>query len=94
MSLSVAGEGVKAAVDSGEFASAYAAALGVDPVPEDLAWPDRCWSFVRTGGQCYVVLSPGFNPSYDPAATSGVVAWPCRADDDCSLNGHCLAGRC
>lgn len=42
-----------------------------------------------SSGECYAVRSPGFNPSYDPAAISGVVDWPCRADEDCSLNGRC-----
>ena len=68
-----------------------------------LASPERCWSFVyhpvgRGGGglegQCFAVVSPGFNPSYDPATVSGVVAWPCRDDTDCSLNGKCTAGAC
>ena len=47
-------------------------------------------------GTCYAVTSPGFNPSYDEEATSGVVEWPCRDDDDCSLNGKCdvTAGVC
>lgn len=40
-------------------------------------------------GDCYGVTSPGFNPSYDPNAVSGVLSWPCRSDDDCSLNGQC-----
>ena len=45
-----------------------------------------------TAGQCFSVTSPGFNPSWDPTATSGVVQWPCRSDDDCSLNGKCGSG--
>ena len=40
------------------------------------------------------VISPGFNPSYDEGAVSGVVNWPCRSDDDCSLNGKCISGTC
>ena len=46
------------------------------------------------GGECFAVLSPGFNPSYDQTAVSGVVDWPCRDDTDCSLNGKCVAGAC
>ena len=45
-------------------------------------------------GECYGLTSPGFNPSYDPSAVSGVVSWPCRTDDDCSLNGKCSEGAC
>ena len=64
---------------------------------------ERCWSFVqmksqplhRLAGQCFAVTSPGFNPSYDPSATSGIVEWPCRSDEDCSLNGKCSSsGEC
>ena len=44
-----------------------------------------------TSGECFAVLSPGWNPSYDPSAVSGVVQWGCRTDDDCSLNGACDA---
>jgi hypothetical protein len=55
----------------------------------------RCWSFVHlTTGACYAVVSPGFNPSFDESATSGVVDWPCRSNDDCSLNGKCSSGKC
>lgn len=56
-----------------------------------IASKQRCWSFVYLGseGTCYGVTSPGFNPSYDQTATSGVVEWPCRDDADCSLNGKC-----
>jgi hypothetical protein len=36
-------------------------------------------------GQCFAVTSPGFNPSYDPTAVSGIVDWGCRTDDDCTL---------
>ena len=42
-------------------------------------------------GQCFSVSSPGFNPSYDASAVSGIVKWRCRNDDDCSLNGKCDA---
>jgi hypothetical protein len=42
-------------------------------------------------GQCFAVTSPGFNPSYDPHAISGIVEWGCRNDEDCSLNGKCSA---
>ena len=42
-------------------------------------------------GQCHAVLSPGWNPSYDTTAVTGAVTWPCRTDDDCSLNGACDA---
>jgi hypothetical protein len=45
-------------------------------------------------GECFAVISPGFNPSYDVSATSGVVDWPCRHDEDCSLNGKCSTGTC
>ena len=44
--------------------------------------------------QCFAVLSPGFNPSWDTSAISGVVEWQCRTDDDCSLNGKCSFGNC
>ena len=43
-------------------------------------------------GQCFAVTSPGFNPSYDTAAVSGIMEWGCRSDEDCSLNGKCSAG--
>jgi hypothetical protein len=45
-------------------------------------------------GEWFAVISPGFNPSYGTSATSGVVDWPCRSDEDCSLNGKCNAGAC
>eukprot|EP01052_Picozoa_sp_SAG31_P042212 SAG31_NODE_6634_length_1943_cov_1.889913_1_plen_398_part_00 len=47
-------------------------------------------------GQCFAVTSPGFNPSYDTTAVSGIVDWPCRTADDCSLNGKCdvQSGEC
>ena len=74
-----------------------------------LASKTRCWSFVHipTGrdessekrgggfaGECFAVISPGFNPSYDTTAVSGVIDWPCRDDEDCSLNGKCTSGTC
>jgi len=50
----------------------------------------RCWSYVflRDSRECYGVMSPGFNPSYDTNAVSGVLHWNCRDDTDCSLNGY------
>lgn len=56
----------------------------------------RCWSFIHLSNQhCYAVFSPGFNPSYDTKAVSGIVHWPCRNDEDCSLNGQCSSnGTC
>ena len=50
---------------------------------------ERCWSFVHypeasqlppsshkgLTGQCFGLTSPGFNPSYEVAAVSGVVHW-------------------
>ena len=62
----------------------------------------RCWSYVHfkdeakngTAGSCYSVTSPGWNPSYDATARTGVVDWPCRDNEDCSLNGECTSGRC
>lgn len=45
-------------------------------------------------GQCFAVTSPGFNPSYDTTAVSGIMEWSCRSDEDCSLNGKCMAGSC
>eukprot|EP01061_Rhynchopus_euleeides_P007663 TRINITY_DN16728_c0_g1_i4.p1 TRINITY_DN16728_c0_g1~~TRINITY_DN16728_c0_g1_i4.p1 ORF type:complete len:493 (+),score=142.54 TRINITY_DN16728_c0_g1_i4:79-1557(+) len=54
----------------------------------------RCFSFVLLDGECFAVYSPGFNPSYNEDATSGVVQWPCRDNGDCSLNGKCAAGVC
>lgn len=47
-------------------------------------------------GQCFAVTSPGFNPSYDTTAVSGIMEWGCRSDEDCSLNGKCSAdsGHC
>ena len=30
----------------------------------------------------------------DSEIVSGQVAWPCRDDEDCSLNGVCTDGRC
>ena len=72
-----------------------------------LVYNVRCWSFIHFPtnllnesdddwtGQCFAVVSPGFNPSYDPTTVSGVVSWPCRDDDDCSLNGECSSdGQC
>jgi hypothetical protein len=32
--------------------------------------------------QCFAVTSPGFNPSYDVGAVTGVVEWSCRTDED------------
>ncbi len=43
-------------------------------------------------GQCFAVTSPGFNPSYDTTAVSGIMEWGCRSDEDCSLNGKCSVG--
>lgn len=56
----------------------------------------RCWSFVflKEQKECYAVLSPGFNPSYDEGAVTGVLDWPCRNANDCSLNGKCTNGTC
>ena len=54
----------------------------------------RCFSFIQIGIECFAVYSPGFNPTYNTASTSGVVAWPCRDDSDCSLNGKCNSGTC
>jgi hypothetical protein len=67
---------------------------------------ERCWSFVHMkpastanktttwslAGQCFAVTSPGFNPSYDTTAVSGIMEWGCRSDEDCSLNGKCSVG--
>lgn len=51
----------------------------------------RCWSYVflLDSKECYGVTSPGFNPSYDTNAVSGVLHWACRSNEDCSLNGRC-----
>ena len=48
--------------------------------------PDRCWSFVHfppsadspptLDSQCFAVTTPGFNPSYDTTAVSGVLHTP------------------
>ena len=60
-----------------------------------LDYTDRCWSFVHLVNdtimmnQCFAVLSPGWNPSYDPGMVSATVDWDCRDDEDCSLNGAC-----
>lgn len=62
----------------------------------------RCWSFVHlkpgapnsTAGKCFAVMSPGWNPTYDETASTGAVQWPCRDDEDCSLNGACVGGSC
>lgn len=45
-------------------------------------------------GQCFAVATPGFNPSYDTTAVSGVLDWPCRNNEECSLNGVCSSGAC
>jgi len=62
---------------------------------------ERCWHFVQlksgdqSAGDCYAVVSPGFNPSYDETAITGSVHWDCRNDEDCSLNGKCqVNGAC
>ena len=50
----------------------------------------RCFSFVLAAdGECFAVTTPGFNPSYEDGATTGVLDWPCRGAEDCSLNGMC-----
>jgi len=61
-----------------------------------IASKERCWSFTfftdtksAECGGCYAIFSPGWNPAYDPTTVSGVVEWPCRGDEDCSLNGKC-----
>ena len=56
----------------------------------------RCWSYVRTkaSGACYGISHPGWSPSYDNTSESGLLQWPCRNDEDCSLNGKCLGGTC
>lgn len=68
-----------------------------------ISHPQRCWSFVHypenlgaddLAQQCFAVLSPGFNPAYDQHTISGTVAWPCRSEEDCSLNGRCVESKC
>jgi hypothetical protein len=60
----------------------------------------RCHSYIHfkkrappsLAGHCYAVTTPGFNPTYDETAITGVVDRPCQSDDDCSLNGICSKG--
>ena len=56
----------------------------------------RCWSYVRMkeNGECYGIMHPGWSPSYDNTTESGYIEWPCRHDEDCSLNGKCFDGAC
>ena len=61
-----------------------------------LAMQPRCWSYVHliASSECYGIAHPGWSPSYDRTARSGYVEWPCRHDEDCSLNGECIEGKC
>ena len=64
----------------------------------------RCWSYTYHSsslstdfaGQCFGITSPRWSPTPDVAGiTSAKLLWPCRVDDDCSLNGVCSsAGTC
>lgn len=65
----------------------------------------RVWSFTfydahnassPLASGCFGVLEPRWSPAPAPSSTTGRVAWPCRTDDDCSLNGQCLlpSGAC
>ena len=69
-----------------------------------LAHPTRCWSFTYHGlsvgapyaGECFGLTSPRWSPTPDDSEiVSGQVAWSCRDDEDCSLNGKCGSnGKC
>ena len=60
----------------------------------------RCFSYVYLKparghpGECYSVTTPNWNPAFDPSADSGIIRWPCRNDEECSLNGRCVQGTC
>ena len=63
----------------------------------------RCWSYTWFGPgsssdfekQCFGITSPRWSPTPDVSSiVSGTLEWPCRNDDDCSLNGKCSAGQC
>ena len=62
--------------------------------------PERCWSFTYHGAglgafarQCFGIVAPRWSPTPDGSqVTSGVLQWPCRNDEDCSLNGKCDSG--
>lgn len=63
---------------------------------------ERCWSFTwhNVSGtfhhQCFGLTSPRWSPTPDSTQiVSGIVEWPCRNDQDCSLNGRCdTQGHC
>ncbi|GMH71994.1 hypothetical protein TL16_g05803 [Triparma laevis f. inornata] len=44
---------------------------------------------MRFTNQCFSIVSPGFNPTYDETSVTGTVHWGCRDNSDCSLNGQC-----
>ena len=46
--------------------------------------------------QCFAVTAPHASLDYNPGAVSGDVHWPCRSNEDCSMNGKCDtgSGRC
>jgi hypothetical protein len=62
-----------------------------------LSFPSRVWSFTyyaqnatsKLSTGCFGVLEPRWCPAPAPSAGTGRVGWPCRSDDDCSLNGAC-----
>lgn len=85
--IQTVGTGRYWSVDSNGFVKTTTAASG-DGTVFDITPVNTKDTFA---GQCFAVNSPGFNPSYDTTAVSGVVEWPCRNDDDCSLNGKCGA---
>eukprot|EP00966_Prymnesium_polylepis_P260723 6022277-Prymnesium_polylepis.1 len=68
-----------------------------------IAASPRCWSYTfhspalssSFAGMCYGLTSPRWSPTPDDSLiSSGKIEWPCRDDDDCSLNGKCAAGVC
>mmetsp|Transcript_5327 Transcript_5327/g.7850 ORF Transcript_5327/g.7850 Transcript_5327/m.7850 type:complete len:494 (+) Transcript_5327:157-1638(+) len=68
-----------------------------------IALKDRCWSFSwytddrgdDFNKMCYAVTAPRLAPTPEEDVFSGIVEWPCRDDEDCSLNGVCsVEGKC
>mmetsp|Transcript_35300 Transcript_35300/g.59832 ORF Transcript_35300/g.59832 Transcript_35300/m.59832 type:complete len:503 (+) Transcript_35300:16-1524(+) len=59
---------------------------------------ERCWSYTyyhddgsnfTFAAQCFGLTAPRFSPTPENNSFTGVVAWNCRDDSDCSFNGVC-----
>ena len=57
--------------------------------------PPFCPPATLIVGQCFGITSPRWSPTPTPAQiNSAILEWPCRTNDDCSLNGVCSHGSC